>query len=103
MKILIAKIAQQEFDEAKEFYEVEQAGLGLRFESEIKKSLLRISEFPTTWPLERKEIHRYLVHKFPYKILYSVQNQYIIVLAFSHFHRKPTYWLRRLRKNTKEK
>ncbi|MDQ7032957.1 MAG: hypothetical protein Q9M37_09645 [Desulfonauticus sp.] len=67
MKIEIIEIAQREFNEAKAFYEIEQPGLGIRFEREIKKALLRIKQFPTTWPIERGEVHRYLVHKFPYK------------------------------------
>ncbi len=58
MKIIIAKIAQQEFNEAKEFYEIEQAGLGARFEKEIKKSILRIKQFTSTWTVERGEVRR---------------------------------------------
>jgi hypothetical protein len=95
MKIEILKIAQQEFLEAKEFYEIEQAGLGVRFEKEIKHSLLRIKQYPSAWPLESKEIRRYFVHKFPYKILYSIQKDTIVILAFAHLHRKPNYWVGR--------
>jgi len=36
MKIEIVKIAQQEFNESKQFYEIEQTGLGVRFENKIK-------------------------------------------------------------------
>ena len=97
MKIVIAKIAQQEFNEAKEFYEIEQAGLGARFEKEIKKSILRIKQFPSAWPVERGEIRRYFVHKFSYKILYSVQKDKMIIPAFAHQHRKPDYWIDRIK------
>lgn len=96
MKIEIVKIAHQEFLEAKDFYEIEQPGLGLRFEKEIKHSLLRIKQYPSAWPPESKEIRRYFVHKFPYKILYSVQKDTIVILAFAHLHRKPYYWADRL-------
>ncbi len=102
MKIAIAKIAQQEFNEAKEFYEIEQSDLGFHFENEIKRSLLRIKQFPLTWSIELGEVRRYLVHRFPYKILYSIQDQTIIILAFAHFHRKPTYWINRLAKILKK-
>ena len=99
MKVIIAKIAQQEFNEAKEFYEIEQAGLGTRFEKEIKKSILRIKQFPSTWPVEGDEVRRYFIHKFPYKILYSVQKDKIIILAFAHLHRRPDYWIDRIQEN----
>ncbi len=93
MKFIIAKIAQQEFNDAKQFYEIEQAGFGVRFEKEIKNALLRINQYPSAWPIERGEIRYYLVHKFPYKILYSIQGNVIIVVAFAHQHRKPDYWI----------
>ena len=98
MKIIIAKLAQQEFNEAKQFYEIERSGFGIRFEKEIKKSLLRIKQYPWAWPIERGEIRHYLIHKFPYKILYSNQEDIILVLAFAHQHRKHDYWIDRINK-----
>ncbi len=86
-----------EFNEAKEFYEIEQTGLGAKFENEIKNGLLRIQQFPQAWPPERKETRRYLTRKFPYKIIYSIQENEIVVLAFAHLHRKPNYWVDRLK------
>ena len=98
MKIQILKIAWQEFLEAKEFYEIEQAGLGARFEKEIKYSFLRIKQYPEAWSLECKDIRRYFVYKFPYKILYSVQKGTVIILAFAHMHREPSYWVNRIKR-----
>ena len=97
MEIIIAKIAEAEFDDAKQYYELEQAGLGKRFEKEVKASLQRVKQFPTAWPIEREGIQKYLIHKFPYKILYSVQKNKILVLAFAHQHREPIYWVDRIR------
>jgi len=61
MKIEIVEIARREYDEAKEFYEIEQPGLGTQFEEQIRYSLLRIQQHPQAWPPERKEIRRYIV------------------------------------------
>jgi plasmid stabilization system protein ParE len=97
MKLEILEIARREYDEAKEFYETEQPGLGSQFKEQIRHSLLRIQQYPQAWPPERKEIRRYIVHKFPYKILYSVQDDKIVVLAFAHLHRQPDYWADRLK------
>lgn len=97
MKIEILEIARREFRNAKEFYELEQTGLGARFENEIKQALLRIQQYPTAWSSERKEIRRCFIHRFPYKILYSIQKDIIIVLAFVHLHRKPDYWIGRIK------
>lgn len=96
MFIKVLKIAYLEFGLAKEFYELEQSGLGARFEKEIKTALLRIQQYPQAWPLERKEVRRYFIHKFSYKILYSVQKDSIIILAFAHLHRNPECWIDRM-------
>lgn len=97
MLMEILEIARREFDEAREFYEIEQPGLGSLFEEQIKHSLLRIQQYPQAWPQERKEVRRYIVHKFPYKILYSIQDDKIVVLAFAHLHRQPDYWIDRIK------
>ena len=97
MKIEILQIACLEFENAQEFYELEQSGLGARFGNEIRQALLRIQQYPKVWSAERKEIRRCFVHKFPYKIIYSIQKEIIVVLAFAHLHRKPDYWIDRIK------
>ncbi len=97
MKTVILDVARLEFNEAKEFYEIEQTGLGAKFENEIKNGILRIQQYPQAWSPERKETRRYLVRKFPYKIIYSLQENNIVVLAFAHLHRKPNYWVDRIK------
>jgi hypothetical protein len=97
MKIEILQIARLEFENAQEFYELEQSGLGARFENEIRQALLRIQQYPKVWSAERKEIRRCFIHKFPYKIIYSIQKEIIVVLAFAHLHRKPDYWIDRIK------
>jgi len=97
MFLEIIEVAKQEFIDAKEFYEMEHPGIGAYFEAQIKHSLLSIRQYPQAWPIERGEIRRYLVHKFPYKILYSIQENKIVVLAFAHSHRQPDYWIDRLK------
>ena len=68
MKIRILKVAQIEFNEAKEYYEIEQTGLGKKFEEDIKEGIKRIYQFPNAWPLEKPEIRRFFLHRFPYMI-----------------------------------
>ena len=97
MKIEILQVACLEFRAAQEFYELEQSGLGAGFENEIRQALLRIQQYPKVWSAERKEIRRCFIHKFPYKIIYSIQKEIIVVLAFAHLHRKPDYWIDRIK------
>ena len=73
--------------------------MGLRFNKGDREAINRISRNPKAWSKERGEVRKYLLHKFPYKILYSVQDQDIIILAIGHQHRKPGYWIEEAEKN----
>lgn len=93
MDIIFSSFALQELLDAEEYYNFELAGLGNRFNEEIKKAVLRIAEYPDAWSIERDNIRKCLLHKFPYKILYAIEKDSILILAVAHLHRKPDYWI----------
>jgi len=95
MNLIFNELARDELKDAFEFYDLEFPGLGFTFREEIKKSLRRIQDYPTAWPSVTKEIRKYLLHNFPYKILYSIEKDHIHVIAIAHQHRKPNYWIDR--------
>lgn len=55
MNISFLKIAQLELDEAFEYYESAQKGLGFRFQAEVENAISRIARFPNMY----QEIGRY--------------------------------------------
>ncbi len=93
MKILFSKFAKNELDDAVTFYETELAGLERLFKEEIKSSVSRIKEHPEAWSIEKGDVRKALLHRFPYKILYSIEKDHIVILAIAHQHRKPNYWV----------
>ena len=95
MRVIFSKLAKFELDDAFEYYELEHAGLGKRFKKEARDSIKRILQYPRAWPVERDEIRKCLLHKFPYKILYSIEQDHIFIIAVAHQHRKPDYWIDR--------
>lgn len=92
MKVVFTKFAQQELNDAITYYELEYAGLGLKFKEETKLTIIRISDNPKAWSVERGDIRKALLHRFPYKILCSLEKYHILILAIAHQHRKPDYW-----------
>jgi plasmid stabilization system protein ParE len=74
---------------------MEFIGLGHSFKEEVKKAISRIAEYPEAWPVVRGDIRKYLIHKFPYNLLYSIEKEHIVVVAVAHQHRKPDYWIDR--------
>lgn len=43
------------------------------------------------------DLRRFVLHRFPYVIVYLVDPGEIVVLAVAHTRRRPGYWRRRLR------
>ena len=95
MKIIFSKYAKLELEDATHFYELKYEMLGQRFKEEVRQAVIRISQYPKAWTIERGEIRKCLLHKFPYKLLYSVENDHIFIIAVAHQHRKPSYWIDR--------
>jgi plasmid stabilization system protein ParE len=95
MHVIFTKLAIQEMHDAVQYYEFEYSGLGQRFKEEIRKAALRIAEYPHAFSIERGDVRKCLLHRFPYKLLYSIENDHILIIAVAHQHRKPDYWVGR--------
>ena len=93
MKVVFSKLANLELEDAIAYYELELSGLGINFKKEVRKNIERIKKFPEAASIERGEIRKSLLHKFPYKILYSIESDHIFIIAIAHQHRRPDYWV----------
>lgn len=82
MRIVFTILAKQEPGDAVRYYELEYSGLGRRFREEVRKAALRIASYPDAWPIERSEVRKCLLHKFPYKLLYSVEKTIFLLLRW---------------------
>jgi len=96
MKIKYLKLAKLEFHDAISYYEMEQKGLGRKFELDIKYSINRIKRFPNAYVKIQDEIRKCVLHKFPFNIVYSIEENHIIIIAIAHHHRIPDYWVDRI-------
>jgi plasmid stabilization system protein ParE len=96
MELIFAKIAREEMAEAKRYYERQQRGLGMTFQHEAAVSAKRILEQPLAWQVEIAPVRRFVFNRFPYKMLYVIRGERIIVLAVAHQHRNPDYWIERI-------
>ena len=96
--------AKQELNEAIEYYENIDPGLGRDFALEIYSAIERAVDFPKTWTVMESEVRRSLVRRFPYGVLYFEENDGIFVVAVMNLHRKPDFWkYRRLKSGQKMK
>ena len=94
--ISIHEAAENELNDAADFYDLESPGLGETFINEIHKAIDLIARFPEASPLIRGRIRRKVLIKFPYALIYSLRATEIRILAVAHQKRRPVYWRGRL-------
>ncbi|MCG5535754.1 type II toxin-antitoxin system RelE/ParE family toxin [Ectothiorhodospira mobilis] len=84
--------AERELHEAVHYYEGIEPGLGYDLSVEIYSAIQRAVAYPQAWPVLDDEIRRALVRRFPYGVLYSVEEGTLLVVAVMNLHREPGYW-----------
>jgi plasmid stabilization system protein ParE len=92
MSIRLRRIAQREFDDAADWYEQRQAGLGARFIDEIQQVLYAISQNPQQFAEVHADFRQALANRFPYAIYYKVESAQVTVLGVVHTSRDPSVW-----------
>ena len=88
--------ARGEFKEATLYYSEKSPSLGLAFYAEVEYAIEGIVENPILYRVIDEDVRRCLTKRFPYAILYSIEDHYILILAVMHCSREPSYWKQRL-------
>lgn len=96
MTIKFHSEARKEFFEAAEYYEEQVVGLGDGFIDEVEKVLNVIELQPTSGTKITKTERRFLVSRFPYGIVYSIEKDQMTIFAVMNLRRKPGYWKSRI-------
>ena len=78
-----------------EWYEKEQAGLGVQFLDELGATYNRIADGPLKYQELRGDIRRALLKRFPYAVYFAVEGDLVVVVAVLHASRDPAEWQRR--------
>ena len=74
------------------YYEEQSTGLGLRFLNHVEATIELILRHPEAWR-SISENHRLCrVMKFPYGLIYAIDNDGIIFVATMHLHKHPDSW-----------
>ena len=88
--------ALTEFQDAARRYRLKQEGLGLRFVASVEDAIDRIVEAPLRWRILEDDVRRCLTRVFPYAVLYTVEPDFVLIIAVMHCHRDPGYWRERI-------
>ena len=88
--------ALEEYREATLYYAERDPVLALRFVEAVEEAIRRILESPERWRVLDEDIRRCLTRVFPYGVLYTIEPEFILIVAVMHCSREPGYWKRRV-------
>jgi toxin ParE1/3/4 len=88
--------AALEFEEAVRFYKERGRNLGKRLAREVRAAVRKIVATPERWRVLEQDVRRCLVCVFPYSVLYTIETDFILIIAVAHAKRQPGYWRHRL-------
>ncbi len=96
MNVRFLTLAQKEVDEAFIWFDERTDGKGLDFLDELDRVVRLAKAYPLASPEIEPEIRRCLFARFPYYLVYGIDDETIVIIAVAHSHREPRYWVDRL-------
>lgn len=96
MNVRFLTLAQQEIDEAVVWFNEQVDGKGMDFLDELDRVVRLVKSYPFASTNIERDIRRCLFARFPYSLIYGVEEQTIVVIAVAHSRRTPRYWMDRL-------
>ena len=93
-KLLISPEAELDIEEAFEWYEEHNPGLGFEFIRAVDSCLASIGRNLSTYPLVHRDVRRALIRRFNYGIFYLIEEDKIVITACFHVKRDPQQWQR---------
>ena len=92
----VLSCAEQDITNAVFWYENKLKGLGLQCILSLDAAIQSIRRNPKLYPEVYKNFRRALIQRFPYSIIYFIENDSIIIIAVYHEKRDPQDWKMRL-------
>jgi plasmid stabilization system protein ParE len=96
MKIRFLGLANQEVDDAVRWYEEQAEGLSRDFLDELDRVVRLVRSYPLLATQIQPEIRRFLFTRFPYSLIYGIDQDTVVIIAVAHQHREPRYWADRI-------
>ncbi len=98
MRVLVLDSAEEDTEEAVNFYDAVSEKLGEQFLDELKKAIDWISRFPFAFEKIRRSFRIRQLKRFRrFGVLYKVNGRLILVHGVVNLQRGPGFWKRRMR------
>jgi len=85
-------VAQTELTDAAAFYDRERPGLGDRFIEEFERVVALLNDNPELGRAIGDNRRSIVFDRFPFRLIYSLEDSVIRIIAICHQKRRPDYW-----------
>lgn len=92
LKARFLLVAQEEFDAAFDWYAQQSSKAAKGFRDEVVKAAKRAQQNPWTYASIDRRHKAVFVHRYPYRIIYRIENDSIVIVAVSHTKQRPSHW-----------
>ncbi len=92
LPVVLLPEASSDAEEARDFFEGRQAGLGQTFLVRLNESLSRVRTQPQLYGIVWHKVRAARLRKFPYVVYYRVYDDRVEVLAVMHGRRDAADW-----------
>jgi plasmid stabilization system protein ParE len=95
--LVVTRKAQQDLDEAFNWYQEQSSGLGIEFVRCVDATLATIKRYPLHHQIIfQNKVRRALTDRFPYSIYFVHEEDLVTVFAILHQKRNPEAWKARI-------
>ena len=83
--------ARQDLKHGAVWYEDHRRDLGVDFATAIRAAVNLVAQEPRRWPIKHGTL-RYVLRRFPYTIVYRINENDVLILAVAHHRVDPSDW-----------
>ncbi len=96
MNVRFLALADQEVDEAVAWYGKQSNDISRGFLDDLDRAVRLAKTYPLLATQIEPEIRRLLFVRYPYSLLYGIDEEAIVIIAVAHQQREPRYWADRV-------
>jgi toxin ParE1/3/4 len=89
--------AAREVEEARDWYWERNPDAEQGFLTDLDHAVEQVIAAPLRWPRYKAKTRRYVFRRYPYSLVYRIEDDLVRVLAVAHDSRRTKYWFRRIK------
>ena len=84
--------AGRDFDESFDWYAERSANAAARFAAAVDEALRVVASDPERFAVVAPRHRACRVQGFPFRVIYRIEPECVVVVAIAHAKRRPVYW-----------